>query len=660
MTQLLRRLQGWSLAAGLAAALTLTLWLAMAPSASKTGARGVPFAASAATVPVAASAATITITTTTTATAAATGVTRITSARFIKTSELEAPPEADPRWRTVHLPDNWQVSNPGQSGHGWYEVRFDVQALPQQPWSVYLPSVSTTYQLFINGSETGGTGGSDNEFPRTMGTPQIDPVAPQLLKAGSNRLTLRLRVATNLRGGLGPVSIGPRAQVEPIYDDDQFQRVTLPRSLNIALIFAGMLVFLLWLRRPAESIYGYFAALAVLWSIRNFHYTTSFAVIPTRLWEAFILGSLGLVVVLLLLFMMRFTGRRHVALERCAITVSLLAPLFFAALGENLASQLRTTWYLLCAGMGVAAIVVLLVYLFSPRGRGHRAAWVILAAMCTTLFLGLSDLAVSLQWLPWGPAARMAFGAPVLLTALTYAMADSYFRTFDEVRLLNSELERRVDERTEELGHTHERLRALEREAVIVDERDRLMRDLHDGVGSQLINTLHSLERGQLDATRAALLLRECIDDLRLVIDSMDTEERTLQATLANLRYRLEPRLSATGITLDWQVADTPVQLTPDALLQILRIVQEAFANALKHAGATQIRVSVGLREGAGLRVEIADNGAGFKPQARSPQHGRGLFNMSQRALRLSGVLNVDSSADGTLVRLDLPAATTV
>ena len=84
------------------------------------------------------------------------------------------------------------------------------------------------------------------------------------------------------------------------------------------------------------------------------------------------------------------------------------------------------------------------------------------------------------------------------------------------------------------------------------------------------------------------------------------------------------------------------------------------FANALKHAGATQIRVSVGLREGAGLRVEIADNGAGFKPQARSPQHGRGLFNMSQRALRLSGVLNVDSSADGTLVRLDLPAATTV
>ncbi|MES2973442.1 MAG: ATP-binding protein [Pseudomonadota bacterium] len=583
-------------------------------------------------------------------------VVRIASARFIKTDEAVAPPSTDPRWRSVALPDNWQVSNPGQSGYGWYEARVDAPAQPLQSWSVYLPSVGTSYQLFINGVEAGGTGGMQGEFRRTMGIPQLDAVAPQLLNPGANTLLLRLRVATNLRGGLGPITIGPRAAVEPLYDHDHFLRVTLPRSLNIALIFAGVLVFLLWLRRPGETVYGYFAGLAVLWSIRNFHYTTSFAAIPTRLWEAFILGSLGVVLVLLLLFMLRFTGRRNDALERAATTVCLLAPVVFFALGEQLASQLRIAWYLLCALLGVAPIVVLLAYLRSPAGRGHTAAWVILAAMCATLALGLADLAVSLQWLPWGPAARMAFGAPVLLTALTYAMADSYFRTFDEVHRLNSELERRVRERTEELEQTHERLRALERDAVIALERDRLMRDLHDGVGSQLINTLHSLERGQLDAGRAAQLLRECIDDLRLVIDSLDPEERSLQAALANLRYRLEPRLAATGITLDWQVEDTPAPMAPDTVLQMLRVVQEAFANALKHARATRLRVSAGERPGGGLRLEIADNGTGIEQPAVGTPRGRGLHNMELRALRLQGLLSIESGPAGTLVRLDLPA----
>lgn len=582
-------------------------------------------------------------------------VIRISTVRFIKSDEDAAPASADPRWRQVALPDNWQKSNPGQSGYGWYEARFDAGTQPLQAWSAYLPSVGTSYQLFINGVETGGSGGMQGQFQRLMGMPQLDAIAPQLLVPAGNRLLLRLRVATNLRGGLGPIILGPRTLVEPLHAQDLFLRATLPRSLNIALIFTGLLVFLLWLRRPGETIYGYFAALAVLWSIRNFHYTTSFAAIPTRLWEAFILGSLGVVLVLLLLFILRFTGRRHTGLERAALVVCLLAPLVFLALGERLASELRTAWYLFCAVLGLAPIAVLLAYLRSPGGRGHTSAWVVLAAMCATLLLGLADLAVSLQLLPWGPAARMAFGAPVLLTALTYALADSYFRTFDEVRRLNSELEHRVRERTEELELTHERLRALEREAVIVGERDRLMRDLHDGVGSQLINTLHSLERGQLDAARAALLLRECVDDLRLVIDSLDPDERSLQAALANLRYRLEPRLSATGITLDWQVADTPAPMAPDTVLQMLRVVQEAFANALKHARATSLRVSVRVRDDGGLRLEIADDGVGFEHTAGA-QPGRGLRNMAQRAVRLRGLLSIDSGAWGTLVRLDLPA----
>ncbi len=191
---------------------------------------------------------------------------------FVK-SDDPAPPADTAPWVRRSLPDNWRQTNPGLSGYGWYRARFVLREAPSQPWAAYLPTVGTTYQMHLNGVDIGTGGGITGPIARTLGVPRLDPIAPQLLRPGENRLLVRLRVAPNLRGGLGPITLGPRAVVEPVYDADFFARVTLPRSLNIALIFAGMLVLLLWLRRPAERIHGYFAALAIVWSIRNFHYT---------------------------------------------------------------------------------------------------------------------------------------------------------------------------------------------------------------------------------------------------------------------------------------------------------------------------------------------------------------------------------------------------
>jgi signal transduction histidine kinase len=584
-------------------------------------------------------------------------VIRITAARFIKTDEEVAPPSTDPRWKPVELPDNWQKSNPGEHGYGWYAASFQVAVQPVHSWGVYLPSIGTSYQIFINGIEAGTSGGMRGRFRRTMGVPQFDPIAPQIIVPGDNALLLRLRVASNLRGGLAPVYIGPGDLLEPMHERDYFWRVTLPRALNVALVFAGLLVSLLWLRRRSESLYGYFAALAVLWSLRNFHYTVSLGAVPARVWEAFILGSLGLVLLLLLLFMLRFTGQRRSRLERAAAVICLAAPLVFLVLSEQLVALIRPVWYLVCVALGVAVIQVLLAYLRSPGGRRHGAAWMILAALLVTLALGLSDLAVSLGFLPFGPAARMAFGAPILLTTLTLALADSYFRTFDQVRQLNEQLEQRVVERTAELENTHQRLRSLERNAVLAGERDRLMRDLHDGVGSQLMTTLSSLERGQLDAAGAARLMRECIDDLRLVIDSLEPDEQSLQTALGNLRWRLEPRLASAGLTLDWAV-NAPHDMAPGTVLQLLRIVQEALANSLKHAGATRLRVAVSPRQHAGgIRLEVTDDGHGFEgTRTADAQAGRGLRNMHLRAMQLGAHLQVQSSPQGTVVTVDVPA----
>jgi signal transduction histidine kinase len=182
------------------------------------------------------------------------------------------------------------------------------------------------------------------------------------------------------------------------------------------------------------------------------------------------------------------------------------------------------------------------------------------------------------------------------------------------------------------------------------------MSDMHDGIGAQLISTIGLAEHGTLSQQEMAAALRECLDDLRLTIDSLEPTDNDLLPALGNFRYRVDPRLRRQGIDLDWRVSDLPklACLTPRNLLHVLRILQEAFTNVLKHAGASLIRVETGLHaNGRQVFIRVCDNGAGFAGEHR----GRGLANMKQRAERIGGLLQVEPSSRGTTLELLLPLA---
>ena len=92
---------------------------------------------------------------------------------------------------------------------------------------------------------------------------------------------------------------------------------------------------------------------------------------------------------------------------------------------------------------------------------------------------------------------------------------------------------------------------------------------------------------------------RDALNDLRLVIYSLDLGEDELPLALANFRERLIPQLHRLGVELDWSMADLPEVsgVTPGNALAVLRIVQEAITNALKHGPARRIAVR-GSRHG--------------------------------------------------------------
>lgn len=240
-------------------------------------------------------------------------------------------------------------------------------------------------------------------------------------------------------------------------------------------------------------------------------------------------------------------------------------------------------------------------------------------------------------------------GAVAFCVVLLYALrVQAAVQATQKERLLAKDL-------AAELSRQQQRLIEVENERTLLLERQRLMRDMHDGLGSTLTSSLAAAERGLITQSEVAELLRDCVDDLRAVLDSLEPVEHDLVALLAMLRFRLGRRLDAAGMALDWSMGDLPTLgwLGPSQALQVMRVVQEALANAVKHAHASRVRIEASHDHGM-VHVRVADDGCGFDVAA--PRAGRGLRLLRQRAQHLGCQIDIQSRPGaGTRITLHMP-----
>jgi signal transduction histidine kinase len=271
-------------------------------------------------------------------------------------------------------------------------------------------------------------------------------------------------------------------------------------------------------------------------------------------------------------------------------------------------------------------------------------------------------LAVCLPALFIVPAALLWHADLPLAAAVAFGLELLIWRhglTLHANMLTRIHQRREVELLSQQLGLKQAQLQEAEHERGVLGERQRLLRDMHDGVGASLISALKMIELGQMSLDEAAQVLRECLDDLRLVIDSLEPIDHDLVTLLATLRYRLGDRLERAGIVIDWAMADIPPLpwLNAPQALEVLRIVQEALANVLKHSRATRVRVSLAHEEmperDASLVLRIEDDGIGFDSTVAAS--GRGLRHMRHRATQIGGLLSIEAKpSHGTRVCLHL------
>ena len=218
-----------------------------------------------------------------------------------------------------------------------------------------------------------------------------------------------------------------------------------------------------------------------------------------------------------------------------------------------------------------------------------------------------------------------------------------------------------------ENARLHRQVQAL----AVTEERERIARELHDSLAQVLgyVNTKAQatevlIASGQNDKamtqlTQMADAARAAYADVREGILGLRVSPEGQRSFIETLTGYLEQWQGQSGVTvaLTTTPANVAIRLTPNAEVQLLRIIQEALTNVRKHAGATTADVKLHVSDGW-VEARILDNGAGFAPDDLAPRAAPrfGLSTMHERAESIGGSLEITSNpGDGTQIIARVP-----
>ncbi len=227
-----------------------------------------------------------------------------------------------------------------------------------------------------------------------------------------------------------------------------------------------------------------------------------------------------------------------------------------------------------------------------------------------------------------------------------------------------SEANRRLEATLAENAGLHEQLLAQAREAGVLDERQRMAREIHDTLAQGLtgiVTQLQAAEQASDDPAEwrrhfetATRLARESLSEARRSVDALrpePLETGRLPAALADVADRWS---ALHGITVQVTTTGTARPMPAEAELALLRTAQEGLANVARHAQASSAWVTLSYMEQE-VALDVRDDGKGFEP---AQADGFGLVAMRQRVEGLSGTLQVESEPGaGTAISACVPVA---
>ncbi|WJW76445.1 7TM diverse intracellular signaling domain-containing protein [Thiohalobacter sp. IOR34] len=578
---------------------------------------------------------------------------------FIDTDAGSPPDPSAAGWRRITLPDDWFRNHRDDGFPAWYRFEFEAAPSaipPSEHWAIYLPAINTNGEIWLNGEKIGDGGRMEGIVARNWHRPLYFPISRGQLREGINHLSVRFQPKRSGFGYLWPIHVGPDSVLQPAWESKLFFKQTL---IGVsALLLAAFAIFLaiIWLLRREETLYAWFSAACLAWSFFVFDMYVRHPPFPERLWDTLVFSGVGWMVIFMALFFHRFYGISRPRLERLALILGALGTVALYLSGDRHFHVFSSyVWDNLLIAFSLYLIWVILRQSFRQPTADN---WLLSLAASIVMAFGGHDNLTQMGVIGLDHTHLLPYGAPFLVGVLIWTLAKRFTRALREAEALNLELDRRVADKHRQLEAYYARIRQVENEKILAEERGRIMRDMHDGTGGHLVSALALVERDEPDHAVLKETLQEALDDVRLMIDSLDPVDEDLLAVLGMFRSRIDARLRYSGISIEWKVRELPLMpdLGPEKVLQLMRILQEVVTNVVKHSDATVITFRTSLHDGTKGRsacIEICDDGRGMNGM---PREGRGIPNMFHRATDIGARLEIDSApGEGTCVRLFLP-----
>jgi signal transduction histidine kinase len=279
------------------------------------------------------------------------------------------------------------------------------------------------------------------------------------------------------------------------------------------------------------------------------------------------------------------------------------------------------------------------------------------------LFTGLFTVIMAILML-LGPGP--AVGIPLIfINSVVYFLIAAFIAIIREAETSNEELRRQQTE----LQAAHQQLRAYTTQAeelAVLQERNRLARELHDSVTQSLHSTTLLAEAGQRVAgsgdierargylIRVGEISQQALREMRLLVYELRPLELRGVGFVGALQHRLDTVERRSGVEVQMSIEEE-LELPSKIEEELYRIAMEALNNALKHANPTKVTVNLRKEEKPDLsciELTITDDGIGFDPDDREGEGGLGLVSMRERIQKLGGELTILSEpGEGTKVR---------
>jgi signal transduction histidine kinase len=269
-------------------------------------------------------------------------------------------------------------------------------------------------------------------------------------------------------------------------------------------------------------------------------------------------------------------------------------------------------------------------------------------AICGAYILSISSYSHT-----WG---EVWAGLPTFFAGLIFIVV------FTQVAVGEQAARKEVERLLAELRDANQQLKDYSEqveELAVIEERNRMAREIHDGLGHYL-TTIHMQiqaaeavmdrkpERSREMLEKAASLTVEALGDVRTSVASLrsSVQNQPLETVIKKLVA------DCTSLKIDFLILGKPVQLAPQLRLTVFRTAQEAINNVQKHSRATSAQVKLDYSQADRIKLSVEDNGVGTD----QPQGGYGLLGLAERARLLNGTLTIQTAqGTGFMLKLELP-----